>query len=140
LLSQWAEEVRGETESTAARVNIDLAKLLAILETPAHTLPPSERTTSDPLRTQILESADTIQELLTEGLRIASSLFPTKVPFTTATQKPRSMVLSKTVKRGILALRNRTVLLIHLARLNLKSTLSQTSPHITHTHTIERRK
>jgi len=131
LPSQRAEEVRGETESSAARVHTNLAKLLYTLKNPTHTLPPSERTTNDPSRKQILESADTIQDLLAEGLSIASSLFPTNVPFKPSTKKPRSMFWPKTVKRDILALRHRSILLRHLARLNLKSTQSQTTPNTT---------
>jgi len=108
-------------ESSAARVNTYLAKLLSTLKNPTHTLPPSERTANDPSRKSILESADTIQDLLAEGLRIVSSLFPTKAPFNPSTKNPRIMLRQKTVKRYILTLRNRAILLRHLVRLNLKS-------------------
>jgi hypothetical protein len=120
LLSQWAEEVRGETESSAARVRTDFTKLHSKLKNLTHTLSPSERTTNDPSRKQILESADTIQDILAEGLRIASSLFPAKAPFNPSTKTPLSMFWPKKVNRDILALRNRAILLGHLARLNLK--------------------
>jgi hypothetical protein len=131
LLSQWAEELRGETELLAARGHADLTKLLATLKNPTHTLPPSEGTTNDPSRKQILESADAIQDILVEGLRIASSLFPTKAPFNPSTKNPRNMFLPQPVKRDILTLRIKAILVRHLARLKLKSIQSQTTPNTT---------
>jgi hypothetical protein len=74
-LGQLAEETRGETKAKADSVHTDLANLLTKLKTPIHTLSPLERTTSKLTRTQILESTDTIQDLLAKGLRLATCSF-----------------------------------------------------------------
>jgi hypothetical protein len=77
LLTQWKEEVRGATEHSASLVHADLTYLLSTLNTPTDSITPSTTTTSDNMKTQILESANTVQDLLEEGL----NLFPTKAPF-----------------------------------------------------------
>ena len=87
LLIQWKEEVRRTTEHPASVVHADLTYLLSTLNTPPDTITPSTRTTSDHTKTQILENANTIQDLLEEGLRIATNLFPTKAPFFQFTRK-----------------------------------------------------
>jgi hypothetical protein len=89
------EETRGETEATTTSVHTNLSKLLTQLKTPTHTLSPLERTTSKLARTQILESADTIQDLMAKVMRIATGLFPTKSPFTQAIKKIPQHVLAK---------------------------------------------
>jgi hypothetical protein len=76
FLTQWKKEVRGAREHTASLVHTDLTDLLSTINTPADSATPSSTTpTSDHMKTQILESANTIKYLLEEVLRIENSLF-----------------------------------------------------------------
>jgi hypothetical protein len=64
LLTQWKEEVRGATEHTASLRLTDLTYLPSSLNTPTDSITPSKTTTSDNMKTKILESANSIQDHL----------------------------------------------------------------------------
>jgi hypothetical protein len=81
LLTQWKEEVRRATDNTASLVHTDLTHILSTINTPTNSITPPSTTTSDNIETQIFEIANTIQDLLEEGLHVATNLFPTKSPF-----------------------------------------------------------
>jgi len=89
-LTQWAEEVKETIEQTASRVHTDLTNLLATLKIPSNGTMPPIPTTPEYIKLQILESADTIRDFLSEGLRIATNLFPSKAPFIRFTGNNRS--------------------------------------------------
>jgi hypothetical protein len=90
LLTQWAEKVRRIIEKATSRVHIDLSNILATLKNPSNTTKPPIPTTPEHIELQIPESADTIQDFLTEGLHIASNLFPSKALFIRSSRNNRS--------------------------------------------------
>jgi len=62
-------------------MHTDLTNLLAIFKIPSNTTISSKPQTPEYKKLHILESADTIQDLLSEGLHKATNLFPSKAPF-----------------------------------------------------------
>ncbi len=77
--------------NAASVVHTYLTYLLSMLNTlPDTNISSTTTTTSDHTKTQILENANTIQNLLEEGLRRATNLFPNKAPFSQSTGENRS--------------------------------------------------
>jgi len=70
--------MREATQQATAELQLYLGKLLSELQN----TPPTKTTSTRPkrinTRNKIVEHADIIQDLLAEGLRIATTLFPTK--------------------------------------------------------------
>jgi hypothetical protein len=72
-----------------------------------------------------MEHADTIQDLLAEGLRIATTLFPTKTTSPRTANMTKRRYWTKTVQRDVSTLRNRATLLRRLAKLHTTMPLTQ---------------
>jgi hypothetical protein len=72
--------MREATKQSTSELQRNLDKFLSDM----HNTPPTMTTSTCPerikTRNRIREHADTIQDLLAEGLRIATTLFPTKTP------------------------------------------------------------
>ena len=78
LLAQWSDEMREATQQPTAQLQLELGRLLSEIQNTPPTNTTSTRKERINKRNRIIEHADTIQDLLAEGLRIASTLFPTK--------------------------------------------------------------
>ncbi len=95
----------------------NLNTLLYTLHTPVPNTHAARPAIDINTRQHLIAAADAIQDLLAEGLTIATQSFPTKAPYSRTTHKQRSRLWPKTVKGDITTLRNMSVLLRHLLTL-----------------------
>ena len=114
LLAQWKEDMISITNILTPNIQTNLKTLQNTLHTPVPTAGVIRPEVDNTTRMQIIAAADAIQDILAEGLSIATQKFPTKAPYSRPTHKQRSKLWPKTVKRDITTLRNRSVLLRHL--------------------------
>jgi len=96
----------------------DLGKLLSGLRK----IPPTKTTSTCQERIKTrnirIEHADTIQDLLAEGLRIATTLFPTKTTPPGSANNIKRRYWTITIQRDVNILRSKATLLKRLAKLH----------------------
>jgi hypothetical protein len=117
--------MRTATQQPTAQLQRELGRLLAGIQNTLPTNTTPTRLERINTRNRIIEHADTIQDLLAEGLRIATTLFPTKTTLPRTANMTKRRYWTKTVQRDVSTLRNRATLLRRLAKLHTTTPLTQ---------------
>jgi hypothetical protein len=117
------------TKQITIELQRDLGKLLSALHITHPTAIASTRRERRTTRNRIIEHADTIQDILAEGLRIATSLFSTKtLPPPGLRKQDQTPLLDKTAQRDVITLSNRAILLRRLSKLHITPPTQQDTP------------